>query len=288
MSQAELLPEVAPVSPFQFQNHPIRTQLEDEILWFVAKDVCDALGIVWKSGKGAGNSGSLASIPAEWQGMRKFLTPSGRQHLKVILEPAVYKLAFRSNKPEADAFTNWIASEVVPSIRKTGRYEATPAPSPISKRSDPERKALTAIINTWVGMAPIHYASARAQVNAHFGVASVDALTVAQVKEAIQYVQGKIDALPVGAMSTTALPAASTTAEVEEHLAVIRAYTREIMERERSLYFALRDVLPPLRGMTRPLSLRLHKSMDSGFEVLDVALKQVESTARLVLAYARG
>lgn len=74
--------------------------------------------------------------------------------------------------------------------------QASPAPSPISRRTDPERKALTSIINTWVGMAPIHYASARAQVNAHFGVASVDAMTVAQVKEAIQYVQGKIDALP--------------------------------------------------------------------------------------------
>lgn len=69
-------------------------------------------------------------------------------------------------------------------------------PSPLSKRTDPERKQLTAIINTWVDMAPVHYASARAQVNAHFGVASVDALTVAQVKEAIQYVQGRIDALP--------------------------------------------------------------------------------------------
>lgn len=79
---------------------------------------------------------------------------------------------------------------------RIARPEPAPAPSPISKRTDPERKALTAIINTWVGMAPIHYASARAQVNAHFGVTSVDALTVAQVKEAIQWVQAKIDALP--------------------------------------------------------------------------------------------
>ena len=79
---------------------------------------------------------------------------------------------------------------------RIARPEPAPAPSPISKRTDPERKALTDIINTWVGMAPIHYASARAQVNAHFGVASVDALTVAQVKDAIRWVQGKIDALP--------------------------------------------------------------------------------------------
>lgn len=279
MSRAELFPEVAPVSPFQFQNHPIRTQLEGDTLWFVAKDVCSALGIDW-SGK------TLSVIPDSWQSMGKFPTlRRGEQTVKRILEPAVYKLAFRSNKPEADAFTNWIASEVVPSIRKTGRYEITAEPSPLSRRTDPERKQLTAIINTWVGMAPIHYAAARAQVNAHFGVASVDALTVAQVKEAIQYVQGKIDALPA---APAALPPASGTAEVEAQLANIRAHVREIMACERSLYFTLRDTLPPLRGVTRPLALCLHESMDAGSVLLDAALKQVENTARLVIEYGRG
>lgn len=168
---------------------------------------------------------------------------------------------------------------------KAERTTPAPEPSPISKRTDPERKQLTAIINTWVGMAPIHYAAARAQVNAHFGVASVDALTVAQVKEAIKYVQGRIDALPA---APAALPPASGTAEVEAQLATIRAHVREIMDCERSMYFALRDTLPPLRGVTRPLTLRLHESMDSGFAVLDVALKQVENTARLVLEHVRG
>lgn len=165
------------------------------------------------------------------------------------------------------------------------RTTPAPEPSPLSKRTDPERKALTAIINTWVGMALIHYAAARAQVNAHFGVASVDAMTVAQVKEAIQYVQGKIDALSA---APAALPPASGTAEVEAQLATICAHVREIMDCERSMYFALRDTLPPLRGVTHPLTLRLHESMDSGFAVLDVALKQVENTARLVLEHARG
>lgn len=42
--------------------------------------------------------------------------------LVIISEPAVYKLAFRSNKSEADAFTNWVVSEVLPAIRKSGRY----------------------------------------------------------------------------------------------------------------------------------------------------------------------
>lgn len=59
------------------------------------------------------------------------------QSLKVISEPAVYKLAFRSNKPEADEFTNWVASEVLPAIRKTGGYQAqTPPQLPLVKALD--------------------------------------------------------------------------------------------------------------------------------------------------------
>ena len=108
-----------------------------------------------------------------------------------------YALAMFARTPVAKAFRKWCLDVIE-------RYgDRVPVSEPVSidatrpsRRTDPERKALTAIINTWVGMAPIHYASARAQVNAHFGVASVDALTVAQVKDAIRWVQGKIDALP--------------------------------------------------------------------------------------------
>lgn len=106
-------------------------------------------------------------------------------------------LAMFARTPVAKAFRKWCLDV----IEQYG--DRVPVAEPVtidatrpSRRTDPERKALTAIINTWVGMAPIHYASARAQVNAHFGVASVDALTVAQVKDAIRWVQGKIDALP--------------------------------------------------------------------------------------------
>lgn len=99
--------------------------------------------------------------------------------------------------PVAKAFRKWVLDV----IEQYG--DKVPVAEPVmlndtsrpSRRTDPECKTLTSIINTWVGIAPVHYASARAQVNAHFGVASVDALTVAQVKEVIQWVQAKIDAL---------------------------------------------------------------------------------------------
>ena len=192
-------------------------------------------------------------------------------------------LAMFARTPVAKQFRVWVL-DVLDKLNAE-RSDSISAPSPISKRTDPERKALTSIINTWVGMAPIHYAAARAQVNAHFGVASVDAMTVAQVKEAIQYVQGKIDALPA---APAALPPASGTAEVEAQLANIRAHVREIMACERRMYFTLRDTLPPLRGVTRPLTLCLYESMDAGSVLLDAALKQVENNARLVIEYAHG
>lgn len=39
-----------------------------------------------------------------------------------LTESGVYKLVFRSHKPNAEAFTDWIADEVLPAIRKTGGY----------------------------------------------------------------------------------------------------------------------------------------------------------------------
>lgn len=109
-----------------------------------------------------------------------------------------------------------------------------------SRRSDAERKALTAIINTWVGMAPIHYASARSQVNAHFGVASVDALTIGQVRDAIQWVQEKIDALQQALPQATlpSLCAAHPVIDEKpflEFIEEIQAAHEEVMHIEKGL-----------------------------------------------------
>lgn len=43
---------------------------------------------------------------------------------KFLTESGLYKLIFKSRKPEAERFTDWVTDEVLPSIRKTGRYES--------------------------------------------------------------------------------------------------------------------------------------------------------------------
>lgn len=209
MSQAQLLPTVSiSASPFQFKGFTIRTQVEDEHLWFVAKDVCAALDIDW-SGK------TLSVIPDSWQSMGKVPTLCrGMQRVKRISEPAVYKLAFRSNKPEADAFTNWVASEVLPSIRKTGKYEATlPHGDTLTAT---EQAQLQAIVQAKAGMVPSDmqrkaFAEMWTRFNRHFRIARYAQLPPAKMGEAVEYLVGMevksaVAALPSGKHEITESP----------------------------------------------------------------------------------
>lgn len=51
-------------------------------------------------------------------------TPGGEQEVTIINESGLYSLILRSRKPSAKRFKKWVTSEVLPSIRKTGRYVA--------------------------------------------------------------------------------------------------------------------------------------------------------------------
>lgn len=103
------------------ENVNVRTQVINDEPWFVAKDVARALNITW-------SGHTLDTIPNLWTQMVK-LTINGSdggvsdiRRMTLINEAAVYKLAFRSNKPEADRFVNWVTGTVLPSIRRTGSY----------------------------------------------------------------------------------------------------------------------------------------------------------------------
>lgn len=87
-------------------------------LWFVAKDVADALDYTWSGTR-------IAHIPSEWKGVTSVVTPGGRQDLSTLSEQGLYFFLARSDKPKALPFQMWLAGEVLPSIRKHGMY-ATP------------------------------------------------------------------------------------------------------------------------------------------------------------------
>lgn len=100
---------------FEYQNKMIRTIAIDGEAWFVAKDVCDLLDIT--------NIGNvMARLPNAMKGIHTVDTLGGPQQMSVVNEAGVYKLSFTSRKPEAEAFTDFVAGTILPSIRKHGAY----------------------------------------------------------------------------------------------------------------------------------------------------------------------
>nr|DAD56884.1 MAG TPA: P22_AR protein [Bacteriophage sp.] len=93
----------------------IRTITKDDEPMFCLADVCKALELTQPSKvKERLNPKGVNSIPT--------LTKGGEQKLLYINESNLYKTIFQSRKESAERFTEWVTSEVLPSIRKTGSY----------------------------------------------------------------------------------------------------------------------------------------------------------------------
>jgi prophage antirepressor-like protein len=103
---------------FQFPAYELRTVMRDGEPWFVAADVCAALDI--------GNvSMALRRLDDDEQTLisTEGQAGHGAQSQNLINESGLYSLILGSRKPEAKKFKKWVTSEVLPAIRKTGRYE---------------------------------------------------------------------------------------------------------------------------------------------------------------------
>lgn len=291
MSQALCFNEIT-FSPVTHQNS----------LWIRAAELARALGFTRED--------KVAQI---YQRHADEFTPDMTQLIEIVAEPqnevpgnmgagrcrifslrGCHLLAMFARTPVAKQFRHWVL-DVLDKLAEEERAKTKPVenpdklPTPDAPLTPDQQCTLQAIVRAKVEALPREqrgglYPKTWSRFNNHFRLAKYCQLPQSRLSEAVAYLtqldmtEGK-QALPT---APTAVPG------VEEDLAFIRACTREIMERERRMYFTLREALPPLRGVTRPLALRLHESMDAGSVLLDAALKQVENTARLVIEYGRG
>lgn len=112
------------VIPFNFGKQQVRTLLIDGEPWFVASDVCDALEL-------AGRSRNFTRmLDEDEKGAHIVSTPGGSQEVQVVNESGLYALIFKSRKAEAKRFKKWVTAEVLPAIRKQGRYDDAQAKMP--------------------------------------------------------------------------------------------------------------------------------------------------------------
>lgn len=135
---------VSNVIQFRFEAKEVRTILIDEQPWFVAADVCASLAIGNVSLAVNGRADRDADgLDDDEKGIATVNTTSGAQEMLVVNESGLYALIFKSRKAEAKRFKKWVTAEVLPSIRKHGRYEDS-------------QKKMPSLMNKLIGMTELN------------------------------------------------------------------------------------------------------------------------------------
>ncbi|ECF6953706.1 BRO-like protein [Salmonella enterica subsp. enterica] len=119
----------SPDAVFKFESaSPVRMFNIDGNPWFSAKDVSDALGL-------RNSRKAIAMLDDDEKGVTSSYTPGGMQAVNVINESGLYTLILRCRDAVTPGtipyrFRKWVTGEVLPQIRRTGRYvreELSPA-----------------------------------------------------------------------------------------------------------------------------------------------------------------
>ncbi|MBE2898075.1 phage repressor protein/antirepressor Ant [Pasteurellaceae bacterium 20609_3] len=159
---------------FNFKSNIVRAELINEQPHFCLKDVCDVFGIK--------NSRDLAAKVLDPKGVDSIytLTNGGKQELTFINEPNLYRIIFKSRKAEAVEFQNWVFNEVLPQIRKTGKYEKT-------QTTVDDRTGLRNAVNMLVSKKGLIYSDAYNLVHQYMNVESIEDIDKDDLPKAVAY-----------------------------------------------------------------------------------------------------
>lgn len=120
---------------FDFEGQGVRVVLDESgAPWWIAKDVCACLEV-------GNHRHAISRLAADERGSLLTTPLGGPQKMLCVNEPGLYRLIFSSRKPAADRFKRWLAHDVLPSLRRTGRYEipnaSVPATPPMELPDQP-------------------------------------------------------------------------------------------------------------------------------------------------------
>ena len=140
---------------FDYMGNGVRTVFVDGEPWWVAKDVCAILGyashgdnLVQILQRLDGDEKSQISISSNNNPVSNFRKP-----VWCVNEPGLYSLILWSRVESAKAFKRWVTHEVLPQIRKAGKYLTTRA------KSKEVRNAFTAVLKQHGYDKPVEYAT---------------------------------------------------------------------------------------------------------------------------------
>lgn len=164
--------DTAQVIPFDFRSAEVRAVVtEDGEPWFVLDDVAPALG--YTRSRDAGRI-----LDPDEKGAHIVRTPGGAQKMTTLNESGVYHLCFKSRRPEARAFRKWVTAEVLPAIRKTGRYEM-----PVEMLTAGQKGHIVRSVKDVVAKTGKHFQTVYHGINEAFGVATYKDIPAARYPE---------------------------------------------------------------------------------------------------------
>lgn len=171
------------LSTFNFESNSIRTLAINNEPWFVAVDICRALNL-------SSPSMAIANLDDDEKytlSLTEGIEGVGKQvqELNLVSESGMYTLILRCRDAVKKGsiphrFRKWVTAEVLPTIRKTGKYE--------SKTSVNDRTGLRNAVNMLVSKKGLIYSDAYHLVHQRFNVESIEDLTLEQLPEAVEYV----------------------------------------------------------------------------------------------------
>lgn len=104
----------------------VRTIQQNGEPWFIGKDVAEILGY-------SNTPKAIRDHVDDEDKLTERIVLSGQnREVAIINESGLYSLILSSKMPKAKEFKRWVTSEVIPAIRKHGKYEAMAQAVPIN------------------------------------------------------------------------------------------------------------------------------------------------------------
>ena len=164
---------------FSFENTAVRTLGTPENPLFVALDVCNALqhSNPWKAIKDL--------CDAEDVSKQELVDVKGRkQTVNCVNESGLYALIFGSKLESAKRFKRWVTSEVLPAIRKQGRYEC-----PLATITPAQQHQLREAVAKRAKVVSAHYQTIYRSLYARYQVPRYTEILAKDFDDAIEFVR---------------------------------------------------------------------------------------------------
>lgn len=128
----------------EFEGKELRTQIDDKgQAWFVAKDVCECLGLTYISK-------AIKGVDDRGKGMISIHTLGGQQEVLAVTKSGLYELTSQSRKPVGKKFRSWVNYEILPSIEKSGQYSIGQDSMDLELMNDPDVKMMREMVQNTI------------------------------------------------------------------------------------------------------------------------------------------